>query len=103
MELLRELFEYFNDPTHRGYTEYLKDRGYFKSPVLKGKKGYVLKNYHPEENEKSFSTLSAAREAAPTEREHHWQIFDVDSKKVVSEPDWVEGDAYRDWAHKPGY
>ena len=94
---------YASDPTHLGYTKWLKRRGYFKEPVLKGKKGYVLVNYHPEANEKSYPTLADARNAAPPERGNHWQIFNAKSGEVEAEPEWVDADAYLDWAHKPGY
>ena len=102
---LQELHEsvFHAEPTHRGYTEFLKRKGLFKEPALKGKTGYVLKSYHPEEYEKSYPTLADARHAAPKERGDHWQIFDPESGEVVAQPKWVAADAYWDWAHKEGY
>lgn len=93
---------YAGTPTPKSYTDYLKKKGYYKQPNLKGKNGYVLKNFHPEEDEVAYKTHADAKKAAPKERDHHWLIFAVSSGEPVDCPDWVEGDSHLDWQHKQG-
>lgn len=102
---LKELYEYMNSqaPTPENYVNALKDHGYYKEPTLKANEGYILVKYHPEFDEAAYSTLGDAKKAAPTQREHHWIIYDAKSGNPVKIPDWESADAYWSWAKRPGY
>ena len=98
MELLRELYTTCA-PTMDDYTEFLKDRGMWREPRHKGKNGFLVIKYHPEDEEKAYTSLEDAKNACPRGRGNHWQVIDLRDGNVAAMPDWVTADAYLNWHH----
>lgn len=73
-------------PRNNTYSRYLEREGY-KLPEVSGSGGYLLVIYTPKQSSKSFKSLIDAEDSTPEGREH-WQIYDVDRKCPVSEPQW---------------
>lgn len=84
---LKQIYEYSgHSASLDGYVEYLKDKGH-SIPRVKGKKGYVLFTFDPDE-QKTFPTNSEAKNKAPRHQQKHWMVVNGKTGAIENVPEW---------------